>query len=82
VLHPADPARIDRSVCLQLSMPYVSPTMIPTYTVHLYNILFLDRFVHEPHTTAEPPLKCYVTASCPAAHHRAKRRQHTRSRRR
>jgi hypothetical protein len=62
---PADPARIDRSVCTQLSMPYVKPTDIPTYTVHLYNAIFIDRFVNEPHTGNEPPLKCYVTASCP-----------------
>lgn len=64
---PADPGRINRSVCAEISMPYVSPTDIPTYTVHLYNVIFLDRFLHEPHTSSEPPLRCYVTASCPAA---------------
>jgi hypothetical protein len=65
---PADPARIQRSVCTQLSMPYVNPADIPTNTAHLYNIIFVDRFQHEPHTSKEPPLKCYVSASCPAAH--------------
>jgi hypothetical protein len=65
---PADPARIDRSVCTQFSMPYVNLADTPTYTVHLYNIIFIDRFLHEPHTTREPPLKCYVATSCPAAH--------------
>jgi hypothetical protein len=65
---PADPARINRSVCTQLGMPYLSTIDIPTYTVHLYNIIFLDRFLHEPHTSSEPPLQCYVTASCPAGH--------------
>jgi triacylglycerol esterase/lipase EstA (alpha/beta hydrolase family) len=63
---PADPARISRSVCGQISMPYVNVTDIPTYTLHLYNTLFVDRFIHEPHTAIEPPLKCYVTAGCPA----------------
>jgi triacylglycerol esterase/lipase EstA (alpha/beta hydrolase family) len=63
---PADPARIDRSVCSQISMPYVNVTDIPTYTLHTYNAIFVDRLHNEPQTTAEPPLKCYVTASCPA----------------
>jgi len=61
---PADPARIDRSVCAQLSMPYVRAADIPTYTVHIYNAIFLDRLKSEPQTTSEPPLKCYVTSSC------------------
>jgi hypothetical protein len=51
-------------VCAQLSMPYVRATDIPTYTVHIYNAIFLDRLKSEPQTTAEPPLKCYVTSSC------------------
>src|SRR5207253_1015132 len=63
---PADAARIDRSVCTQVSMPYVDPTDIPTYTAHMYDAIFIDRLHNEPQTTAEPPLKCYVTASCPA----------------
>ena len=61
---PADAARIDRSVCTQISMPYVNVTDIPTYTLHIYNAIFVDRLHAEPQTTAEPPLKCYVTASC------------------
>jgi hypothetical protein len=72
---PADPARINRSVCTQLSMPYVDPTDIPTYTLHIYNAIFIDRLHNEPQTTAEPPLKCYVTASCPAS---SRPRKHTR----
>jgi hypothetical protein len=62
---PADTARIDRSVCSQISMPYVSATDIPTNTLHIYNAIFVDRLHNEPQTTSEPPLKCYVTASCP-----------------
>jgi triacylglycerol esterase/lipase EstA (alpha/beta hydrolase family) len=61
---PADPARINRGVCLQLSMPYVNPLEIPTYTVHLYNVLFVQRFYTVPQTRSEPPLKCYVTGTC------------------
>ncbi|HEX6394274.1 MAG TPA: hypothetical protein VFZ97_12595 [Acidimicrobiales bacterium] len=61
---PAQPTRIDRSVCSRLAMPYIDPTDIPTYTAHLYNAIFVDRFHNVPQTTAEPPLKCYVTASC------------------
>jgi hypothetical protein len=62
---PADQARIDRSVCMQLSMPYVNVIDIPTTTAHLYDNIFLDRLLHEPHTSKEPPLRCYATASCP-----------------
>ena len=90
---PADPARIDRSVCTQVSNPYVPPASIPTYTAHFYNAIFVERLHQEPQTTAEPPLKCYVTASCPATstvasgrrgvgkrvHRRAKRRGHHRA---
>jgi hypothetical protein len=68
---PADAARIDRSVCSQISMPYVSATDIPTYTLHLYNAIFVDRLHNEPQTTAEPPLKCYVTSSCPITNGRS-----------
>jgi hypothetical protein len=35
--------------------------------LHTYNAIFVDRLHGEPQTTAEPPLKCYVTASCPTA---------------
>jgi hypothetical protein len=78
---PADPARINRSVCTQLSMPYIDPTDIPSYTAHIYNAIFIDRLHNEPQTRTEPPLKCYVTASCPARsrpgkHTRRKKRHH------
>jgi triacylglycerol esterase/lipase EstA (alpha/beta hydrolase family) len=71
---PADPARIDRSVCTQPSMPYVDPTDIPTYSLHLYNAIFIDRLHNEPQTSTEPPLKCYVTASCTTTSARADKR--------
>ena len=61
---PADPTRIDPSVCQQASMPYYSATDVATYSPHIVNFIFINRINSEPHTTAEPPLKCYVTASC------------------
>jgi hypothetical protein len=63
---PADPARIDRGACLQLSNPYVPVTEIPGYSAYIYDALFVNRLMQEPQTPAEPPLKCYVTAACPA----------------
>lgn len=61
---PADSARIDPSVCLQQSMPYIPFGDVPTYSAHLYNVLFFDRSHNEPQATSEPALKCYVTATC------------------
>jgi len=61
---PADPKRIDPAVCGQASMPYYSASDIPTQSVHIFNFIFVNRVNNEPQTPAEPPLKCYVTASC------------------
>lgn len=62
---PADPNRVkNASLCTQVSMPYFPAGDIPTYSIHLYNTLFVDRVQSTPTTTAEPPLRCYVTASC------------------
>jgi hypothetical protein len=55
-------------------MPYIALTDVPTYTLHIYNALFIDRLHSEPQTTSEPPLKCYVTASCPRARSTRRRR--------
>ena len=62
---PADTARIDRSVCTQVTNPFVPVTDVPTYTAYLYDAIFVNRFFQEPQTPSEPPLRCYVTASCP-----------------
>ena len=78
---PADPARIDRSVCLQLAMPYVAPAEIPTHTAYLYDAIFVQRLRGEPQVSVEPPLKCYVTASCAtnrSAHRKTSRRMRRR----
>ncbi|HEX6395500.1 MAG TPA: hypothetical protein VFZ97_18850 [Acidimicrobiales bacterium] len=42
----------------------VAYALAVTYTAHLYNAIFVDRLHNVPGTTAEPPLKCYVTAIC------------------
>lgn len=62
---PASPARIDRTtVCAALSNPYVPFSEVPAYSAHLYKALFLERLKGEPQASEEPPLRCYVTASC------------------
>jgi hypothetical protein len=63
---PADTARIDReAVCAEQSMPYVPFSEVPETTAVLYQEIFLERLKSEPQVTEEPPLRCYVTASCP-----------------
>ncbi len=74
---PADPIRINRDVCTEVSNPYVSASETPLYTAYAYNALFVNRAQQEPQVTQEPPLKCYVTASCPAApKHTSTRKPH------
>jgi hypothetical protein len=61
---PADPARIPLSVCAQPLMPGVNPVTFPIDSAHAAINVFTspgDTVTHEP------PLACYVTASCPAA---------------
>ncbi|MEA2271479.1 MAG: hypothetical protein QOI98_187, partial [Solirubrobacteraceae bacterium] len=45
---PADPARIDGAICAKAAMPYVPVVTIPTYPVHLYDALFVDRVNSTP----------------------------------
>jgi hypothetical protein len=61
---PADATRISRSVCAQISNPFVPVSEIPAYTLFVYDAIFVNRLLAEPQTTQEPALKCYVTASC------------------
>jgi triacylglycerol esterase/lipase EstA (alpha/beta hydrolase family) len=64
---PADPSRIDAgAVCSQPLMPGVNPLTFPTDAASTLADDLTNIFTHPP-TPAEPPLKCYVTASCPAA---------------
>ncbi len=59
---PADPSRIPSSVCLQVLMPGVNPLTFPTDVAAALIDLETSPSTDIP---AEPPLACYVTASCP-----------------
>jgi hypothetical protein len=63
---PASPARIDPAVCAQLFQPGVDPTTFAAdYAAYLADVA--RAYEESEFTTAEPPLACYVTASCGAA---------------
>lgn len=71
---PADPARIDRSVCLHPTMPYVDPSDVSTYLQPLEALpglvstpLPYVSLVGAPEVVAEPKLRCYVFAAGCAA---------------
>jgi hypothetical protein len=63
---PADPSRIPASVCTQLLMPGVNPATFLTDEASSVADVGLTVATY-PHVPAEPPLRCYVTGSCPAA---------------
>ncbi|MHB8690312.1 MAG: esterase/lipase family protein [Solirubrobacteraceae bacterium] len=95
--HPgaADPALVDRSVCLHPLMPGIDPLTFATSYAGTLELLSSTLLIY-PHVSAEPSLACYVTASCPgpqtpsakprstrsrsAGHHRRVRRGHGRRR--
>jgi triacylglycerol esterase/lipase EstA (alpha/beta hydrolase family) len=60
---PADPSRIDPSVCSQSLMPGVDPT---TFAGNYANegAFIAATVATADEVPAEPPLACYVTASC------------------
>jgi pimeloyl-ACP methyl ester carboxylesterase len=62
---PADPARVNRAVCLDPLMPGVNPLTFLTDFAQT-NAVIATTLATYPHVPAEPPLACYVTASCPA----------------
>jgi triacylglycerol esterase/lipase EstA (alpha/beta hydrolase family) len=62
---PADPSRIASSVCTQPAMPGVDPITGPVNGAAAAADLLLA-FATYPPVPAEPPLRCYVTASCPS----------------
>jgi triacylglycerol esterase/lipase EstA (alpha/beta hydrolase family) len=78
----ANLARIPASVCAQAVQPGVDPTTFPTdYAAYLAAIGQAQ--AHAPEVSAEPPLKCYVFASCAiggrhSAHHGQGRRRRRR----
>jgi triacylglycerol esterase/lipase EstA (alpha/beta hydrolase family) len=61
---PAEKARIAVTVCAQAYQPGVNPETFATDDAK-YNQEIFETFATYPHVASEPPLKCYVTASCP-----------------
>jgi hypothetical protein len=73
---PADPARVPQSVCSQLYMPGVNPLSAATYLQTLAGAPGLLSVAFTPaapaatgvqNVPAEPPLTCYVFATCSGA---------------
>jgi Putative serine esterase (DUF676) len=66
--HPgsADPSRIGSGVCTQVFMPGVNPLTFATDFAGTTTVVATTLATY-PHVPAEPPLACYVTASCPAS---------------
>jgi hypothetical protein len=62
---PADPKRIEPSVCTQPTAPYTSPQESIPRILAVSTSIFADRFQNQPRVSAEPPLACYVFARCP-----------------
>jgi pimeloyl-ACP methyl ester carboxylesterase len=62
---PADAARVPTSVCTQLLMPGVDPSTFATDYAATIADLGVNIAAGE-RVAAEPPLRCYVDASCPA----------------
>jgi triacylglycerol esterase/lipase EstA (alpha/beta hydrolase family) len=63
---PADPARVPASACTTPLMPGVDPSTFATDYASMG--AFIARTVATaPRRSSEPPLACYVTASCPGA---------------
>jgi hypothetical protein len=60
---PADPARIDRGVCSQPYQPGIDPATGPASAALAAVALETNENTY-PQITGEPPLACYVTASC------------------
>lgn len=60
---PADPARIDASVCAEVFMPGVTPA---TFALDFASVgqTIADSLLFGLKTDAEPPLRCYATGSC------------------
>jgi hypothetical protein len=59
---PANPSRISTSVCSQPYMPGINPITGPASGLQAF---YDDETSTGPESTSEPPLACYVFASCP-----------------
>jgi hypothetical protein len=76
----ADPARVPGTVCAQPFQPGVDPATFPAdYAGYLGAIGQAEQ--EAPQVSAEPPLACYVFASCPLARSRAHHVRHRRHQR-
>jgi triacylglycerol esterase/lipase EstA (alpha/beta hydrolase family) len=62
---PAEAARINSAVCAEALQPGVDPTTFAAEDAH-YDAVAVETYGTYPHVESEPPLQCYVTASCPA----------------
>jgi triacylglycerol esterase/lipase EstA (alpha/beta hydrolase family) len=61
---PAQAARIALTVCAEALQPGVDPETFASEDAR-YDQEIGETFANYPHVASEPPLKCYVTASCP-----------------
>ncbi|MEV4420386.1 PKD domain-containing protein [Patulibacter sp. NPDC049589] len=64
---PADPGRIDRSVCSQLTIPGLDPIATVSGALPLLRDIIAGVALPSPLLRAEPALPCYVYADCPTA---------------
>jgi pimeloyl-ACP methyl ester carboxylesterase len=69
---PADPARVPSSVCSQLLMAGINPIDFPFDYASTAETIGTTLATY-PHTASEPPLACYVTATCPSQRRRKNR---------
>ena len=61
---PTEKSRIGIAVCTEAFMPGVDPETFASDDA-TYDQEIAETFASYPHVASEPPLKCYVTASCP-----------------
>jgi hypothetical protein len=70
---PADPSRVAATTCLTPLMPGIDPsTFAANYASTLASVA--GTVASSPRTTSEPPLACYVTATCPTGRAAAQER--------
>ena len=72
---PADPARINRGVCRQSTIPGTDPVTSRT-DILAAALDFAVNAAQGKSAAVEPPLRCYVTASCPSKADTAHRHHH------
>jgi hypothetical protein len=70
---PADPSRVAATTCLSPLMPGIDPS---TFAADYANTVasVASTVAASPRTTSEPPLACYVTATCPTGRAAAQQR--------